>query len=144
MKLFSLRSLSALIAVTAPLAAQGMLPYLPKQTIAAISAPKLSDAIVEMQQMPLFKMWAEEEVQAFLGDLVEMMKEQDEEVLDDLREMHAAGMLPFDPDTLNDLSVEGVTIAITSMSLTEGDFGPMPRIGTMTVSYTHLTLPTIE
>ena len=131
MKLFSLRSLSALIAVTAPLAAQGMLPYLPKQTIAAISAPKLSDAIVEMQQMPLFKMWAEEEVQAFLGDLVEMMNEQDEEVLGDLREMHAAGMLPFDPDTLKDLNVEGVTIAITSMSLTEGDFGPMPRIGTM-------------
>ena len=131
MKLFSLRSLSALIAVTAPLAAQGVLPYLPKQTIAAISAPKLSDAIVEMQQMPLFKMWAEEEVQAFLGDLVEMVNEQDEEVLGDLREMHAAGMLPFDPDTLKDLNVEGVTIAITSMSLTEGDFGPMPRIGTM-------------
>lgn len=131
MKLFSLRSLSALIAVTAPLAAQGMLPYLPKQTIAAISAPKLSDAIVEMQQMPLFKMWAEEEVQAFLGDLVEMVSEQDEEMLGDLREMHAAGMLPFDPDKLTELNLEGVTIAITSMSLTEGDFGPMPRIGTM-------------
>ena len=131
MKLFSLRSLSALIAVTAPLAAQGMLPYLPKQTIAAISAPKLSEAIVEMQQMPLFKMWAEEEVQAFAGDLVEMFNEQGEEGLGQMREMYDAGMLPFDPDKLTDLGLAGVTIAITSMSLTEGDFGPLPRIGTM-------------
>ncbi len=131
MKLFSLRSLTALIAVTAPLAAQGMLPYLPKQTLMAMSAPKLSAAISEMQQTPLAKMWAEEEVQAFVGDLVEMFTEQREEGLGQMREMYDAGMLPFDPDKLSELGLEGFTLAVTSVAMTEGDFGPMPRVGTM-------------
>ena len=128
----NLTSLAALAtAMAAPLAAQGMLPYLPKSTMMAMSVPDLATSMAEFQKMPLAKMWAEEEVQAFVSDVMEMATEQMEEGMDQMRAMHDAGMLPISPDTLMKLRLEGVTLAITDIDLKMGDFGPMPKVGTL-------------
>ncbi len=129
MKLTFLGSLSALAALAAPTAAQGMLPYLPKTTMMAISAPDLGLAVKDYQQMPLAKMWAEDEVQTFMADVMEMMKEQMDEGMDQARQMHEMGMLPVNPDMLMKLRINGGTAAITGMDMTEGPFGPMPKFG---------------
>ena len=129
MKLISLRSLTAIAVLAAPMCAQGVLPYLPKKTMMAISAPDLSMSMAEFRQMPLAKMWAEDEVQTFVADVLEMAKEKMDEGLDQAREMHKQGMLPVDPDKLMKLRVNGGTFAITNMEMTQGDFGPMPKFG---------------
>lgn len=129
MKLTPTSSLTALVLLAAPLTAQGMLPYLPKQTIMAASAPDLSMTMAEFKQMPLAKMWAEDEVQDFFADIMEMAEEQMGDQMTMVREMHAAGQLPVDPDQLMKLRLQGVTLAVTRMSMSQGDFGPMPDIG---------------
>lgn len=129
MNLFSLRSLTAFAVLAAPMAAQGMLPYLPKKTMMAISAPDLSVSMAEFQKMPLAKMWGEDEVQTFFADVMEMAKEQMDEGLARAKEMHAQGALPIDPEQLMKLRVNGGTFAITNMEMTMGDFGPMPKFG---------------
>ena len=76
--------LSALL--LAPLAAQGgILPYLPKNTLAAASLPDLQTSLVEFQSTPVAKMWAEPEVQAFVGDLVKMVRKQFDDGLEKAR-----------------------------------------------------------
>ena len=100
MMLKSVRSLTTLAALTASLAAQGMLPYLPKNTMMAMSVPDLAASMAEFQKMPLAKMWAEEEVQAFVSDMMELATEQMDEGMDQMRAMHDAGMMPISPDTL--------------------------------------------
>jgi hypothetical protein len=131
MNLFSIRSLTALALLSAPMAAQGMLPYLPKKTMMAMSAPDLAKSMAEFQQMPMAKMWAEDEVQAFIGDVMEMAMEGLDQGMGEMRDMHDAGMLPISPDTLMQLRLQGFTLAITDVEMDMGDFGPMPKIGTL-------------
>jgi hypothetical protein len=129
MKLTSLGSLTALLALAAPAAAQGMLPYLPKKTVMAISAPDLAAAMAAYEQMPVAKMWAEDEVQTFMADVMELAKEQMAEAMDQMRGMHEMGMLPVSPDALMKLRVNGGTAAITGLEVGAGPFGPTPKIG---------------
>lgn len=131
MNLFSIRSLTALAVLSAPLAAQGMLPYLPKKTMMAMTAPDLAKSMAEFQQMPMAKMWAEDEVQAFIGDVMEMAMEGIDQGMEEMRAMHEAGMMPVSPDTLMKLRVQGFTLAVTDIEVGMGDFGPMPKIGTL-------------
>lgn len=128
MKLSSICSLTAVAAMAAPVAAQGILPYLPKDTMMAMSAPDISASMAEFQQMPLAKMWAEDEVQTFFADIMEMAEEQMDEQMDGARAMHDAGQLPLNPDDLMKLRIQGATFAITGMSLSEGPFGPTPNV----------------
>ncbi len=112
----------------APIAAQtNILPYLPKDTIVALSAPDLATSIDEFRRMPLAKMWAEEEMQNFVADLEEMVRSQIEDLLQQGREMHAQGQLPVDPDELLKLRMRGVTFALTDLEIEMGDFGPQPK-----------------
>jgi hypothetical protein len=129
MKLISTCSLTAIALLAAPLSAQGILPYLPKKTIMAVSAPNLSMSMAEFQQMPMAKMWAEDEVQTFFADMMEMAQEQMDDQMEQVREMHAAGHIPISPDVLMGLSLNGGTFAITEMSWAEGPFGPQPNMG---------------
>ena len=131
MILNSVRTLTTLAALTASLAAQGMLPYLPKKTMMALSVPDLAVSMAEFQKMPLAKMWAEDEVQAFVSDVMELATEQMAEGMDQMRAMHDAGMMPISPDTLMQLQLEGVTLAVTSLEMNMSDFGPMPKVGTL-------------
>jgi len=131
MKLISIRSLTTLAALAAPMAAQGMLPYLPKKTMAAFSAPDLAASIAEFQQMPMAKMWAEDEVQAFVSDIMEMGMQMMNESQAQMQEMYDAGLMPVSPDSLLGLGINGVTLAITNLEMSMGDFGPMPKIGTL-------------
>ncbi|MGC6486236.1 MAG: hypothetical protein ACON4Z_01195 [Planctomycetota bacterium] len=135
MMLQSVRSVTTIAALTASLAtslaAQGMLPYLPKKTMMAMSVPDLAASMAEFQKMPLARMWAEEEVQAFVSDVMEMATEQMDEGMDQMRAMHDAGMMPISPDTLMNLRLEGVTLAVTGVELNMSDFGPMPKVGTL-------------
>ncbi|HIE70273.1 MAG TPA: hypothetical protein EYP98_08870 [Planctomycetes bacterium] len=131
MKLISTCSLAAILA--APVAAQGILPYLPKDTLAAMSAPDLSMSMAEFQQMPLAKMWAEEDVQIFFADILAMAQEQMDEGLQQAKAMHEAGALPIDPAELLKLRVNGATIAMTKMALSESEDAPsyfqLPKFG---------------
>ncbi len=135
MKLISTCSLTAIALMAAPLTAQGILPFLPKKTIMAVSVPDMSMSLAEFQQMPLAKMWAEEEVQTFLADIMEMAQEQMDEQMEQAREMHEAGLLPIDPNELMKLRLNGGTFAITEMGMTKGDSGGgmrmlrQPKIG---------------
>ena len=127
MKLSSIYSLTAIAVLSAPVAAQGILPYLPKDTIMAMSAPDITVSLAEFQQMPMAKMWAEEEVQTFFADIMEMVEEQMDDQMDVGRDLHEAGQLPVSPDDLMKLRIHGATFAITGMSMTEGPFGPSPN-----------------
>lgn len=129
MKLISTCSLTAIALMAAPASAQGLLPYLPKKTMMAVSAPDLAMSLAEFQQMPMAKMWAEDEVQTFFADVMEMAQEQIGEQLDQAREMHKAGQLPIDPDELLKLRINGGTFAITELGMSEGDWGPQPNFG---------------
>lgn len=106
-----------------------ILPYLPKDTIVAMSAPDLGASLERFQKMPVAKMWAEEEVQNFVADLQSMARSHIDAMLKQGREMHAQGQLPVDPDELLKLRMRGVTMALTHLELTMGEFGPEPRIG---------------
>ncbi|MBX3462630.1 MAG: hypothetical protein KF830_05635 [Planctomycetes bacterium] len=115
----------------APFAAAqtSVLPYLPKDTIVAVSAPDLATSLEEFRKMPVAKMWAEEEVQNFVADLHQMVEAQFQQVLKQGKDMHAQGQLPVDPDELLKLRLRGATIALTHLELTMGDFGPQPKVG---------------
>jgi hypothetical protein len=129
MKPFSLPSVALLLA-TAPVAAQGsLLPYLPKDTIVAIAMPDLPASVAEFAQMPLAKMWAEEEVQAFFADLKELAAKKWEEALKEAKDAHARGDSPVDPALLTKLKVTGATFAMTKLGMSMGAHGPQPEIG---------------
>jgi hypothetical protein len=130
MKLSKLPVLASLVLFGAPVLAQGsILPYLPKDTMMAVSAPDLGTSLAEFQKMPLAKMWAEQEVQNFVADVREMVSKQIEQGLAQAKEMHAQGALPVDPEQLMKLRIQGGTFAITQMAMGMGDMGPMPKFG---------------
>jgi|694.fasta_scaffold24734_10 hypothetical protein len=128
MKPFHPLLLSALL--LAPLAAQGgILPYLPKHTLMAASLPDVPTSLSEFQSMPLAKMWAEPEVQTFVGELMKLARKQLEEGLAQAREQHEQGALPVDPDEVLKLRLDGVTLAVTKLSVTPGQPRPKQEIG---------------
>ena len=130
MKLSPLPALTAIALFAVPVIAQGgILPYLPEQTTLAISVPDLPMSLGEFQKMPLAKMWAEEEVRNLLADVKELVAKKYAEGLAQMKEMHAQGALPIDPDQLQKLRVNGGTFAITRLELSMGDHGPKPKLG---------------
>lgn len=119
-----------LLTLLAPVAAQGsILPYLPKDTIIAASAPDLEMSMSDFAKMPLAKMWAEEEVQTFVADVKAMLGKQIEEGMAQAKEMHAKGALPVNPDDVMKLRVHGATFALTKLGIAMGDMRPNPEIG---------------
>jgi hypothetical protein len=122
-------TLAALGLGLAATAQTAVLPYLPKDTIIAVSAPDLATSMLRFQQMPLAKMWAEEEVQNFVADLEAMIHGKIEELLKQGREMHAQGQLPVDPDAVLKLRMRGVTMALTHLEVSNGELGVEPKIG---------------
>ncbi|MCB9884405.1 MAG: hypothetical protein H6838_02880 [Planctomycetes bacterium] len=130
MNMHKLTLLTTLAAFAAPIAAQqSMMPYLPKGTMVALSAPDLKTSAAEFQQMPLAKIWREEEVQNFFADLKEMVGKQIEMGMAQAKQMHAQGALPVDPEKLMNLDVGGVEFAVTKLAFDMGDFGPKADIG---------------
>lgn len=130
MKLRFLSPVASIIVAAASLAAQtSILPFLPKDTMMAVSAPDLLTSIKDFGQMPLAKMWAEEEVQNFFADTRELLTKQLNKAMEQGKAMHAQGQLPFDPAELLQLRVRTGTFAVTSMAITKGAFGPQPNFG---------------
>lgn len=121
---------AALLLLLAPVAAQGsILPYLPKDTMMAMGAPNLSASMAEFAKMPLAKMWAEQEVQAFFADVMELARKKLDEGMKQAKEMHAQGALPVDPDQIMKLRINGFAFAITKMQMAVGKHGPQPNLG---------------
>lgn len=113
-----------------PLAAQeSIVPFLPKDTLALVTMPDLAGSIERFSQMPLAKMWAEDEVQKFVADLREMGEKMLHQQLEQAKQMHAKGELPVDPADLLALRVDSCTLALTSLHVNSGDFGPQPELG---------------
>lgn len=110
---------------------QSMLPYLPADTIMAMSMPDLDASMQEMMSMPIAKMWAEQEVQNFVKDARELVDAQVKKALEQAREMHKQGAMPVDPDAAMALRVKGAGVALTRLGLKSGDFGPEPTVGLM-------------
>lgn len=129
MKAISLRSLAAVVLLTASVSSQGILPYLPKGTMMAMSAPDLTRSMAKFEQMPLAKMWAENEVQTFVADLKTMAMAQLDAGMAQMRQMHEQGAMPVDPDELMKLRLNGGTFAITQLGMAGGDSDPMPKVG---------------
>lgn len=116
----------------APLCAQGsILPYLPKDTALVVTVPDVSASLSRFSSLPLPKMWAEEDVQNFVADALAFAKAKIDEGMAQAKQMHEAGQLPVDPDKVMQLRVNGGTFAVTSLAMTEGQMGPLPKIGLM-------------
>lgn len=114
----------------APLAAQeSALAYLPKDTLFAVSVPDFAGSMERFGQLPMAKMWAEEEVQNFVADLRAMVEQKWKESMGQAKEMHAQGALPVDPADLLNLRMGGLTFALTRLGMEMGDSGPKPEIG---------------
>lgn len=113
------------------LAQQPLLPFLPADTLMAVSVPNLEATMASMSEMPLAKIWREEEVQKFLGDAREMLKTRIDEMLREAKQMHEQGAFPMDPEKLLSLRMRGGTFAITKMGIQMGDSGPEPEFGFM-------------
>jgi hypothetical protein len=129
MKPFSLASL-ALLATLAPATAQNsILPYLPQGTIVAVAMPDLAASLGDFSQMPLAKMWAEPEVQAFFADVRELIAKKFDEGLQQAKDAHARGEMPIDPQLLLKLRVDAGTFALTKLGMEMGDRGPQPEVG---------------
>jgi hypothetical protein len=130
MKLLSRSRLASLVLLAVPVAAQGsILPYLPKDTVMAVSVPDINGSIADLGKMPIGKMWAEDDVQAFFAQLKEMVGKQIDQGMAQAKEMHAQGQLPFDPQQLMQLRVQSGTFAITRLDFAMGDFGPNIDLG---------------
>ncbi len=128
------RTLGLALACTlaaAPVAAQSLKDALPESTIAYMSLPNISVSIKEMGDMPLAKIWREGEVQDFFADGLKMLEGEWSKYLNQGRQMHKDGMLPFSPDEILKLRLTSVSAAMTGFEITEGDFGPSPKVGVM-------------
>lgn len=110
-------------------AQQSIVPYLPPNTVVAFSAPDLATTLREFGNMPMAKMWREEEVQKFVADLSDMVKAKIGEGIAQLRELHSQGQFPLDPDELMNLRINGMTCAVTHLEVIEGERGPEPNLG---------------
>ncbi len=125
MKLFSFPSV-ALLAI-APLAAQGsLMPYFPKDTMMAMSVPDLPMSAADFAKMPLAKMWAEEDVQKFFADVIDMAKKKFAEGMTEAKQAHEQGMLPVDPDQILKLRIHGGAFAVTKMQFAMA--GNQPKV----------------
>ncbi len=105
-------------------------PYLPASTVMVVSLPDINASLEQMMQMPLMKMWAEDEVQDFLADFVKMAHEYLDQGME---QVHAAAQMgiPVNPDDLMKLRLDGLTFAVTKLEVEVGPMGPMPEIGIM-------------
>ncbi len=128
-QLFSPVLMAAALAALPLTAQSSILPYLPKDTMMVVEAPDLAGSMADFGKMPLAKIWHEEEVQQFVQDLVDMGKGQFDRHFKQLKEMHAQGAFPVDPDKLMALRVQSLTFAITKLDLVMGKYQPEPSIG---------------
>lgn len=130
MKRYQPSRLACFLLLGLPLAAQeSIVPFLPKDTLALVTMPDLAGSIERFSQMPLAKMWAEDEVQKFVADLREMGEKMLHQQLEQAKQMHAKGDLPVDPADLLALRVDSCTLALTSLHVTTGDSGTQPELG---------------
>jgi len=124
--------LAGLWLAAVPVVAQGqVLPYLPKTTVLAITAPNITSSVAKFQKMPLAKMWAEQEVKNFTADLKSFLEKKFDEMMAQGKQMHSEGELPFDPTIFRHLRLESCTFALTRLEIAVGDRGPEPKIGLM-------------
>jgi hypothetical protein len=129
MKLPILPVASVVFLAVSVAAQASILQFLPKDTFVAITAPDLNMSIQDFRQMPLAKMWAEEEVQAFFADAREALMKQLEQGMGQAKQMHADGQLPFNPEDVLKLRVHSGTLAITKLHMMKGEFRPSPDLG---------------
>ena len=69
-----LGTLAAALLLSLPATTQkrSIQPYLPESTAMVMSFPDINASLRELQQMPLAKMWGEDELQDFVADLLKM------------------------------------------------------------------------
>jgi hypothetical protein len=83
-----------------------------------------------MWEMPLLKMWSQPEVQGFLKPGLAEVKKQWEQLMSQARAAHEAGHLPFAPEELLKLRLNGLSVALTGFKVDVDDAGePVPSVG---------------
>lgn len=104
---------------------------LPAGTIGYVSMPDVRASLAELRSMPIGKMWREQEVQDFVADAMSTVEAMWEEGMSEARAQFEAGMLPFDPDEMVKMRIDGLSMALTQfgMSAPEGGGQPMPKFG---------------
>ncbi|MEY2982439.1 MAG: hypothetical protein RL562_2666 [Planctomycetota bacterium] len=104
---------------------------LPPGTIGYVSMPDIRTSMAELRTMPIGKMWQEQEVQDFVADAMSTVEAMWEQGMTDARAQFEAGMLPFDPDEMVKMRVDGMSMALTQFGFTvpEGGGQPMPKFG---------------
>ena len=103
---------------------------LPASSIAFFSLPDLDKSVQELLDMPLLRMWRQQEFQGFLAPALVELDKRWKQALEQAKEMHAQGALPFSPEDLLQLRLYGVTAGFTHFRLI-GDQDPLPDIGLM-------------
>ena len=103
---------------------------LPAGTIGYVSMPDVRASLAELRTMPVGKMWQEQEVQDFVADAMSTVEAMWEQGMADARDQFEAGMLPFDPDEMVKMRVDGLSMALTEFGFSDTFAGtPMPRVG---------------
>src|SRR5262249_52125232 len=86
-------------------------------------------SIGRFAEMPLAKIWREEEVQKFFADARNLVKAKIDGALEQARQMRDKGAFPVDPDKLLALRVHGGTFALTKLQLTSRKYDVAREIG---------------
>lgn len=122
---------AALLLSAAPRAQGPLARALPQDTLMYLSMPDLDTTIEEFQQTALAKIWREPQVQDFFTPVMNLVEQQWSQGLEQAREAHKQGMLPFNPDDLVKMRIHSVAFAVTQMGLEmrEGMTEPLPKFG---------------
>lgn len=103
---------------------------LPADTIVMMSMPDLDTSIRELLDMPLMRMWRQDEVQGFLKPALAEFDKQWGAMMAQAKDAHEQGMLPFAPDDLLKLRLYGASVGLTGFRLVGGEGAePMPDFG---------------
>ena len=116
-RILNVFALAALMA--APVAAQksDLKRALPASTLWFVTLPDIDGSVGEFADMPLAKIWREQEVQVFLGDLIKKGKAQWQEGVAQLAKQVEKSQSPLSVDEILSLRVHGVTIALTGLAV---------------------------
>ncbi|MEZ5966553.1 MAG: hypothetical protein R3F56_22140 [Planctomycetota bacterium] len=131
MRLALTASCLALFAAQAPAQRSNLKRVLPPQTIAFFALPDLDTSIQELMDMPLMRMWRQQELQQFLAPGLAELSKQWDKGLQQAKSMHEQGALPFPPEDLLQLRLYGATFALTGFKMNVQGGQPVPDIGVL-------------
>ena len=110
--------------------AQSFRDALPVNSTLVVSLPDIKTSIAEAKSSPLGRMWAEKELQEFLGEALALLENEKAQAIAQMEQMHEQGAIPLTPDQVRTMTPASVDLAVTSLKLGRSQYGdPIPEVG---------------